>query len=290
MAEQPPYAPNVVNQTVQYGGATWKGNPGTGWSLEGSGGDTPSSTTSPINTQSVLQNATQIQDFYKKQNEPVISATLATKAPLEQRYKDLLASIKGNQQIAENRQTVVTNNELGKRGITGSSTLAGQELTNALNPITSQYTGMYKDTANQENIDIANIDKAIASLMAGNPEGAISTSAGLVSSQASLDAAAKQAAIDNALKQTAANKIDTSIIEAGGRKLLINNQTGKTIQDLGSSTSGGGLGIDALIAALGGSNNSTKKSYTSQDVDEYVQKYGIQAAIDSGIVGPNQYK
>ena len=33
----PPYAPNVVNQTVSYGGKTWKGNPGTGWTLEGGG-------------------------------------------------------------------------------------------------------------------------------------------------------------------------------------------------------------------------------------------------------------
>lgn len=31
---QPNYAPNVVNQTVDYGGATWKGNPGTGWTMQ----------------------------------------------------------------------------------------------------------------------------------------------------------------------------------------------------------------------------------------------------------------
>ena len=36
--EKPPYAPNVVNQTVSYGGATWKGNPGSDWTLEGGGG------------------------------------------------------------------------------------------------------------------------------------------------------------------------------------------------------------------------------------------------------------
>jgi len=33
----PPYAPNVVNQTVSYNGATWKGNPGTGWTQQGEG-------------------------------------------------------------------------------------------------------------------------------------------------------------------------------------------------------------------------------------------------------------
>lgn len=31
---QPPYQPNVVNQTVEYGGVTWKGNPGQGWTRE----------------------------------------------------------------------------------------------------------------------------------------------------------------------------------------------------------------------------------------------------------------
>src|SRR3990167_664826 len=32
--EKPPYAPNVVNQTVSYGGRTWKGNPNQDWYLE----------------------------------------------------------------------------------------------------------------------------------------------------------------------------------------------------------------------------------------------------------------
>lgn len=38
MPEKPPYAPNVVNQTVEYGGATWKGEPGGDWYLAGGGG------------------------------------------------------------------------------------------------------------------------------------------------------------------------------------------------------------------------------------------------------------
>lgn len=32
---EPPYAPNVVNQTVDFNGITWKGNPGTGWTQVG---------------------------------------------------------------------------------------------------------------------------------------------------------------------------------------------------------------------------------------------------------------
>ena len=35
MAQQPPYSPNVVNQTVDYGGFRWKGNPGQGWTQVG---------------------------------------------------------------------------------------------------------------------------------------------------------------------------------------------------------------------------------------------------------------
>lgn len=33
--EQPPYSPNVQNQTVTYKGVTWKGNPGGGWTMVG---------------------------------------------------------------------------------------------------------------------------------------------------------------------------------------------------------------------------------------------------------------
>lgn len=105
------------------------------------------------------------QEIQRNANQPVISSlqssipeiqksyattrsTLEAKAkPLQDRYNNLLAEIKGNQQTAENRQTLTTNNELGKRGILGSSGVAQQEITNAVNPITQQYTGLYKDTA-----------------------------------------------------------------------------------------------------------------------------------------------
>lgn len=36
---QPPYAPNTQNQTVNFGGQTWKGNPGSGWQAVGNGGN-----------------------------------------------------------------------------------------------------------------------------------------------------------------------------------------------------------------------------------------------------------
>lgn len=40
-ADKPPYAPNVVNQTVQYGGTTWKGNPGSDWTEQAGSSSAP---------------------------------------------------------------------------------------------------------------------------------------------------------------------------------------------------------------------------------------------------------
>lgn len=167
-----------------------------------------SSSPSGLNTTDVLKNAQSINQFYQQANQPVIQSYEASKAPLQQRYSDLLSSIKQNQTTAENRQTVTTQNELGRRGIFTDSGIGAQELTNALNPITQQYTQLGKDTTNQENIDLANIQNAIAQLQAGNPSAAVSTSTGLASAQQQANQFAqtlaeqqKQNAVENALKQ-----------------------------------------------------------------------------------------
>lgn len=88
----------------------------------------------------------------------------AERAPLEERYANLLNQIKGNQTTAENRQTVATKQELARRGIQGGL-MYDQELVNALNPITQQFTGLYTDTGlSQEQAirqlvnDIQNVD------------------------------------------------------------------------------------------------------------------------------------
>jgi hypothetical protein len=85
----------------------------------------------------------------------------AERDPLIERYQSLLDDIKGRQQTAENRQTVATSEELGKRGITGSSTLAQQEMANALNPITSEFTGMTRDVGLSREADLRNLANMI---------------------------------------------------------------------------------------------------------------------------------
>lgn len=71
--------------------------------------------------------------------------TQAQIEPLKQRYQNLLADVKGQGQQQANKQTVITSNELGKRGIVGSSTLASQEIQNATDPIYSQMASNTKN-------------------------------------------------------------------------------------------------------------------------------------------------
>lgn len=65
---------------------------------------------------------------------------------LKDRYKNLLDSITTNKTADINKQTVVTSNELGKRGLLPSSTLAQQEVINATTPITDKYNQLQTQT------------------------------------------------------------------------------------------------------------------------------------------------
>ena len=95
--------------------------------------------------QSLEASIPEIQKNYQNQQQQLTTE----KSSLKERYDNLLAGIKGNQTTAENRQTVTTRNELGRRGITGNSGLFEQTVTDAVNPITQQYTTLYKDTGLQ---------------------------------------------------------------------------------------------------------------------------------------------
>ncbi len=115
---------------------------------------------------------------YKESIPEIQSGFSSQRDTLSQKYDNLLSSIKGNQTTAENRQTVTTQNELGRRGILTDTGLGQQEMTNALNPITSEYTGLLTDTGlskigdiNQSYTDetsaLRSVYNAIAQLQAG---------------------------------------------------------------------------------------------------------------------------
>jgi len=71
--------------------------------------------------------------------------------------------------------------------------------------------------------------------------------------------------------QAESAKTSTEVVEAGGRKLLIDKNTGKTIADLGSSSSAGGGGADISKYLTPQSVNTAQPNY---DVNLYNYLFG----------------
>jgi len=180
--------------------------------------------------QSIQDTVKQTQDLYREAAKPAIASLEASKPEittsissktkiLTEKYDNLIASITGNQAKAENKQTVVTAGELGKRGIDPTSTLYGQEVTNAVNPITSEYTNLSKDATSNlqagiqdlgdlETTQLRNVSNAIAQLQSGAGENAINTALSLyqqaqtnAANAATLAESKRQSDIANALQQ-----------------------------------------------------------------------------------------
>ncbi|MBU1067806.1 hypothetical protein KKE60_08470 [Patescibacteria group bacterium] len=85
-----------------------------------------------------------------------------------QQTKDAIAVInntitntKNAEAEAINRQTIITANELAKRGITGSSILARQEIQNALKPIYASYEPMISQLNDKKNQIYADAENKI---------------------------------------------------------------------------------------------------------------------------------
>jgi len=91
-------------------------------------------------------------------------------ARLEDRYRLLIDDIKRNQGVAETRQTRSTGAELARRGISQESGVYGQEMTQALNPITESYTSQIKGTGLEREDQIAKIRDIITQLAGGETD------------------------------------------------------------------------------------------------------------------------
>lgn len=166
----------------QYSGDnSYEGDPGKSALIAKLGGNkaTPSSAPGVSNGGNFEDIANRAIQMNTQAVQPVITSLQASKQPLVDRYNALLGQIKNNQSVAENRQTVTTNNELGARGILPSSGLAQQTLTSALNPITQDYNSTYAQTAAGENSDLNSIDQTIAKVLAGAAQTGITTGAGV---------------------------------------------------------------------------------------------------------------
>lgn len=138
-----------------------------GYQKQGGGGDIrpySGSYSAPGGYEDIVARQISMQ---QKANEPIISQLESEKEPLKQRYSQLIDQIKGNQKVAENRQTLTTNNELGRRGISSQDGVGQQEMTNNLNPITQQYTNMIQDTGYNSEKALRDVASQIAQLKSG---------------------------------------------------------------------------------------------------------------------------
>uniref|UniRef100_A0A6M3KU32 Uncharacterized protein n=1 Tax=viral metagenome TaxID=1070528 RepID=A0A6M3KU32_9ZZZZ len=231
-------------------------------------------------------------DALKKANEPAVasyqaripevqsaytqarSQLQASQPSLEQKYQNLLDKIKGQQTADVAAQTNITAGELGKRGLTGSSTLAQQEIQNAISPLNVKYTGLTQETglaqtdamrelqnqiANltpQEQADIFSINQAIGQLQSGAGQAGMTAGLNLYGTNLSAQQAAEQAKadaaqqkIENALAKQELNQPQFATASSGSGIYAIDPNTGKLIStikgvqnQLGSDPLGLGIG------------------------------------------------
>lgn len=141
----------------------------------------------------------------------------AERTPLETRYKNLLDSIKGNQKVAENRQTTTTANELARRGLSNTSGLFEQELTNAVNPITQQYSNQYTDVGLQGEGALRSLGNEISNTYTGETE----SLRAIRNAIAQLQSGAASTGITQGIQQTQFNQQQSAAQQAAARQAAL---------------------------------------------------------------------
>lgn len=255
----PPYSPNVVNQTVSYGGQTWKGNPGGEWAVEQKSQSDIANEQRNIALEAVKPAITSLEASIpeiKTKFESAQAQVGAEKEPLKARYEQLLNEIRGRETSQVNDVTKTANREFARRGITADSTFAAEETTGRTAPIRGQAQSDILTTTFDRESKLREIDNTITNLTQSmveaerdvrNTIGQIQATAGTEAANRAYDIyktqqAEKQAALDRALQErqvaaqeTAASKSSTQIVTQNGRQLLIDSTTGATIRDIGPS-------------------------------------------------------
>lgn len=239
-------------------------------------------------------------DLQKKANQPAVQSLEASKPEIQSayqqsrqtltdRYQNLLDSIRGQGEQDVNRQTTITSNELGKRGIVGSSTLGQQEIQNATSPLRQKYTGLEKDASisqneqlsgltTQETADLRAIANSIAQLQSGAAQTGISQGIGqyqqntqnyLAQQQAQADAKAREVANSIAQAQLALQQQEAKnpvFNQIGSTLYALDPATGNVINSVqGSTAAQQDNGLSSLLKAIGfGSTGSSSSSGSSQ--------------------------
>jgi hypothetical protein len=200
--------------------------------------------------------ATQAQNMQLEANKPAINTLNSTKTDLDSKYDELLKSIGTSEGVAVDRQTLATNNELARRGITSNSGIGEQEMAKSVLPVTAQFGQMKADTGVKRQGDMTSLAQMIAQLQTGNVGQALNFAQG----QQTLEQQAQQIANnlqlglkDRQLQQDQFNFQKTQpqqqanpFVTLGEGQTLYNTSTGqpvysvpKTIKQLQSSSGGG---------------------------------------------------
>ena len=105
---------------------------------------------------------------------------------------------------------MATSQEFGRRGIPLSSGVFQQTLADVLNPITSQYTNLFKETGAGREQDLLGLAQQIAQLQAGQPGQALSQALQFGGYQQQAQSLAAQIANQQAQQQIAQQQQDLS--------------------------------------------------------------------------------
>lgn len=159
-------------------GGVGKGGPSLSSTPSTNTSSVPAATTTPSGMD-VVQAAQNLRNFNIQANQPAIGSLQSSIAPLEQRYADLISSIKGAGSVAVNTQTQATTGNLGARGLLPSSPEGQQELATSLLAPTQATAGALAQTGISQQSDINAINNAIAQLQTGNPDAALTNALGL---------------------------------------------------------------------------------------------------------------
>ena len=209
--------------------------------------------------------------------------------PLKQRYDNLISQITQRGKVQEQRQSVATSGELAKRGILSSSTLAQQELANALNPITAETSATLKDVSlqgeasqrdllnqianlsTQETDAIRNVRNAIAQLQAGGNQQAITNAMNIY--KANIDQANKDA--ETAWKEKVYKEVTLPQAQYELNRPYYKPETGSS-----------GIDIETLAALLGSDTSSKQSGW----YDAQGNAWTDTTKTPVGIVQEGQYK
>lgn len=164
---EPNYAPNVVNQTVAYGGKVWQGQPGGSWTEKVASPQELANEQRGIFMEAVKPAITSLESSLpevQSQFEKRQAQVEGEKQPLKDRYDQLLNEIRGRETSQVNDTTRNVSREMGRRGIALSSTFAGDETIGRTAGIRSQAQSDILSTTFDRESKLREIDNLITNL------------------------------------------------------------------------------------------------------------------------------